>query len=693
MAARRLALLFAISLPLYAERADHDNDFNTPGAVARGSTSALGHYEGEVVPGGYTLTREIVSAGGVPAGPAKASGALLQQRLVRSHHASTNLSVDQEREEDQEPGQGGFNFNMHGMDFPSDLGYSNEAYISFSDAVVAFREYWHAVAPVGDSQDGHVIIRFLGATLDSDSQGVQHVTQQTVISSKHAQGLEFMDPFWHRSWLLKLVYGMAKQDKHDCDLSHQIYTDGTTASPKTEVTRRAQRFYRCLLNNFPDDSGSLSDEPIYSVLDINSQYLTLEDYVGKKDLTQPQIASITKQIIEGLLYLFGSNTIHHMLAPSNIFIKHNPESGDVLVKLANLGSAFSPGDQLTRPVSFVRAYAPPELLDRGLMYEPPVSSYDVFGLGNIISFMVMKGDTFDKVWPRDPLRKHPDDGGRAQALANESAFEERLIKANSLWRTFLNNPTAKAFTLSYLRRMIANNATDRPTLNALLETPWLKDALSPEDDTWDPSAKSDTLTDNDELLEFSFKNDERHSLTSNNLLTVGQDHHGTHGGDLLATVPEQRKANLQNKFEAQGMGAWISDNWDPTGECLPLCDECEDRLQEKRPGHDPSQYTRLCRVKDTRIAELTLTGVYSQFHNEGPYPQKPPPLPQVGEVQEHAGGTLDVCNSRSTALPNLLKNGYYTWLCMPVTSEIRKAWEVWMERKKAEAAKPVRQRF
>jgi len=609
--------------------------------------------------------------------------------------------------------------DMH-VQFPVNFMYTNKGHLGMTDTAAAFRESWLAKK---NSDGADVVIRFLGAKLEAEMEGCQHVTNWMARPVELRPG----GIFWARDMFAKYMRRMAVQDERDCRISKNLHRMGALLwkyGNEDEKThgRRAQRFRYCERNNFfledddtSSDFASLAkkaktslDAPIFSVLEDAGTW-TLYEFVHMNQLTPHQIASVTRQILEGLAHMadLGTPMIHHMLTPHNIFIR----SEDVLqgppvlyVKLGNFGSAFyrmqddirphdMPAEQMWHPsstMSFDREYAPPELLVDKFLYRPPATSYDMFSFGYVFCFMVM-GDTFDGIWPRSPLSLEPDDAGRTNALQEGHAqlFMEEL-RGWSRWSEFLKNEHGSAFTERFIRLTIADDPKRRPTPGELLKDPWLVSVTSPEDSTWKPQSH---IGDDDS------PNDKGHKDHDANILTFDKKVDFTNLDDILKiygdVLPESRvnttpspPVKLIEPVKPtvdripDEIKIWKSQHWKEDSGCLPVCDECIHQISDR------TRYTAECRVYSQRITGLKNDGSYTAFFTEGPYPH-----PFVEDDPENPKyGRIKVTCEKTARMPSTDKAGesnYWSWNCLPVNTATVNKWIQWLvaQRKKTKKKK------
>ena len=102
---------------------------------------------------------------------------------------------------------------------------------------------------------------------------------------------------------------------------------------------------------------------------------TLEDMIlDKVFLSNETLASIFKQIAEGLIYLHSQGIVHHDVKPSNMMLFSKGQA-----KLADFGIGHS--FQSIEHVIGTPAYQAPELLDDEIIFEEDPCKEDVWSLG------------------------------------------------------------------------------------------------------------------------------------------------------------------------------------------------------------------------------------------------------------------------------------------------------------------------
>eukprot|EP00668_Euglena_longa_P007253 GGOE01008674.1.p1 GENE.GGOE01008674.1~~GGOE01008674.1.p1 ORF type:complete len:387 (-),score=102.20 GGOE01008674.1:922-1986(-) len=159
---------------------------------------------------------------------------------------------------------------------------------------------------------------------------------------------------------------------------------------------------------------------------------SLEQYIQHKQQKQrpiltADVCTYMTQMASALAYIHRQGMLHGDLCPANVLLAAGPTSGSMAVRLANLGSSqrtARSGAPLT-VTGGSRAYAPPEWVNSTAPRRPltsletPLSSYDLWGLGCVLSEMAtMQLLRHDRLHEKDSLAT---DSGRLEALKEEMA--------------------------------------------------------------------------------------------------------------------------------------------------------------------------------------------------------------------------------------------------------------------------------
>ncbi|XP_018571436.1 serine/threonine-protein kinase PLK4 [Anoplophora glabripennis] len=184
--------------------------------------------------------------------------------------------------------------------------------------------------------------------------------------------------------------------------------------------------------------------------DINYVYLVLElchngelqKYVKEKTLSESEVSSIMRQVVEGIRYLHSHNILHRDLSLSNLLL-----TKDMQVKIADFGLAT----QLTRPdekhmtMCGTPNFISPEVASRG----SHGLEADVWGLGCLLYTLLVGSPPFDTPGVKSTLTK--------------------VVMSSYSLPSYLS-PEAKDLINSLLQK----NPKDRMKLEQVLEHPFIK---------------------------------------------------------------------------------------------------------------------------------------------------------------------------------------------------------------------------
>lgn len=110
---------------------------------------------------------------------------------------------------------------------------------------------------------------------------------------------------------------------------------------------------------------------------------SLENYVQQTPLSAPAIVQLTKQILNGLMYLHQHNIIHRDIKPDNILLKsHGTGAFPFIAKIADFGVSKELSDQneLAKTFTGTQQFMAPETM-RG---EPYSRAVDIWALGCLV---------------------------------------------------------------------------------------------------------------------------------------------------------------------------------------------------------------------------------------------------------------------------------------------------------------------
>jgi serine/threonine protein kinase len=180
--------------------------------------------------------------------------------------------------------------------------------------------------------------------------------------------------------------------------------------------------------------------------------------IKKDSLSESLLAFITKQILEGLLYIHQSKIIHMDIKQQNILIdeKFNIKITDFSVSFSY--EKYKENDKINLPLAGTSLYMSPEVLLKSQIDYEDCSKIDIFSLG-----VTLFNLAFEKYpYELDYSCK------RNFALILDKIKKEKLIfpeKKNfsSLFKKFLGN-------------LLEKNIKNRMSIYEALEDPWIKGA-------------------------------------------------------------------------------------------------------------------------------------------------------------------------------------------------------------------------
>ena len=180
--------------------------------------------------------------------------------------------------------------------------------------------------------------------------------------------------------------------------------------------------------------------------------------IKKNSLSETLLAYITKQILDGLLYIHQSKIIHMDIKQQNILIDEK-----LNVKITDFSVSFSyekykENDKINLPLSGTSLYMSPEVLLKSQIDYEDCSKIDMFSLG-----VVLFNLAFEK-FPYELDYSYR----RNFALILDKIKKQKLII-----------PEKKKFSVlfkKFLKNLLEKNIKNRISIYEALEDPWIKGA-------------------------------------------------------------------------------------------------------------------------------------------------------------------------------------------------------------------------
>lgn len=180
--------------------------------------------------------------------------------------------------------------------------------------------------------------------------------------------------------------------------------------------------------------------------------------IKKNSLSETLLAYITKQILDGLLYIHQSKIIHMDIKQQNILIDEK-----LNVKITDFSVSFSyekykENDKINLPLSGTSLYMSPEVLLKSQIDYEDCCKIDIFSLG-----VVLFNLAFEK-FPYELDYSYK----RNFALILDKIKKQKLII-----------PEKKKFSVlfkKFLKNLLEKNIKNRISIYEALEDPWIKGA-------------------------------------------------------------------------------------------------------------------------------------------------------------------------------------------------------------------------
>jgi len=165
-------------------------------------------------------------------------------------------------------------------------------------------------------------------------------------------------------------------------------------------------------------------------------------------LSESLARKILKQIIEGLDVLHSLNIIHRDLKPENILIGKSSNEDEVDIKLADFGLAtFFSEDKPPVKNCGTTGYTAPEVLSK----QPYGKACDIWSVGVILFAMLF---------------------GYLPFHGTQEEMKEKILACDY---KFSKRTQISANAKSLIKEMLNLDATKRPTVKTMAESPWMKE--------------------------------------------------------------------------------------------------------------------------------------------------------------------------------------------------------------------------
>lgn len=197
----------------------------------------------------------------------------------------------------------------------------------------------------------------------------------------------------------------------------------------------------------------------------------------KDPFTEPQIRSIFYQLLLATGHMHSMRCMHRDIKPENILVKSISNSGEIRIKLADLGLAKFCDASNSRPhTTYVstRWYRSPEILLRISSYSYPS---DMWAIGAVMAELICMGDPLfpgqdekDQIYRVFSLRGHP-------AMVNwkkgETYLKRRGIQVPKVTPSSLRSllPRASLPVVQLISDLLEIDPSRRPTVASALGYP------------------------------------------------------------------------------------------------------------------------------------------------------------------------------------------------------------------------------
>lgn len=180
--------------------------------------------------------------------------------------------------------------------------------------------------------------------------------------------------------------------------------------------------------------------------------------IQKKYLSETLLAYITKQILNGLLYIHQSKIIHMDIKQQNILIDQN-----LNIKITDFSVSFSyeqykENSKIKLPLAGTSLYMSPEVLGKSEIDYEDCSKIDMFSLGVLL---------FNLAFEQFPY---------GLEYSDKRNFEAMLRKINTKTLVFPDKKNFSFLFRKFLSGLLDKNIKERLSVYDALEDPWVKGA-------------------------------------------------------------------------------------------------------------------------------------------------------------------------------------------------------------------------
>ena len=228
---------------------------------------------------------------------------------------------------------------------------------------------------------------------------------------------------------------------------------------------------------------SVPKKRILLVMELMEGGELFEYITRKKNFTEREASIIMRQVAQAVLYCHRRNIAHRDLKPENLLLLSRTDDPDLVrIKLADFGFAKIDNGNLTTP-QFTPYYVAPQILeaqkrqkDIRTGHHSPGSPYfydkscDMWSLGVILYIMLCGYPPFYSEIPNQPITQRM----KRRIMSGDFDFPEKE------WTNI------SPFVKDLIRKLLCVEASERITIDSLLQHPWLVSSTVPSHDLPSP---------------------------------------------------------------------------------------------------------------------------------------------------------------------------------------------------------------